>query len=154
MKLRFPIRTFLAHRIFNYPLKISILTKKRVIKVAMVHAGIPRDMSLKKAETLSRLCELELVNNPTKSLKNIFENKKKFYDVNSFSGLVNFFTRVRVINKTGIPDFSFKGKKKNIPSFLNPAARTDFFVLSLLNKVIPHNLLNPNFSKTYFFKHS
>ena len=44
----------------------------------MVHAGIPRDMSLKKAETLSRLCELELVNNPTKSLKNILKIKKIF----------------------------------------------------------------------------
>ena len=33
----------------------------------MVHAGIPGDMSLKKAETLSRLCELELVNNPVRA---------------------------------------------------------------------------------------
>ena len=34
------------------------------------------------------------------------------------SDLINFFTRVRVVNKNGLPNFSFKGRKKNIPSNL------------------------------------
>ena len=92
----------------------KILTKKKAIQVAMVHAGIPRNMSLKKAETFSKLCELKLINDPKKNLKKIFEDKKKFPSIDSISGLVNFFTRVRVVNKNGLPNFSFKGRKKKI----------------------------------------
>ena len=103
---------FLLQQPFIFSKKI--LTKKKVIKVAMVHAGIPRDMTLKNAETLSKLYGLELIKNPKNSLKNIFEDKKNFNSINSFSGLINFFTRVRVINKNGLPNFSFKGRKKNI----------------------------------------
>ena len=88
-KKAFKMANFLLRQPFIFSKKI--LTKERVIKVAMVHAGIPRDMTLKKAETLSRLCELELVNNPKKSLKKIFEDKKNFNDIDSFSGLINFF---------------------------------------------------------------
>tara|TARA_B100000575_G_scaffold271396_1_gene252649 strand:+ start:3881 stop:4702 length:822 start_codon:yes stop_codon:yes gene_type:complete len=107
---------FLLHQPFVFSKKI--LTKKKVIQVAMVHAGIPRNMSLKQAETLSKLCALELINNPKKSLKKIFEDKKNFLDVDSYGSLVNFFTRVRAINKNGLPDFSFKGRKQNIPANL------------------------------------
>ena len=112
----------MANFLLKHPFVFSkkIKTKKKIIQVAMVHAGIPKDMTLKKADTLSKLCELELSKNPKKSLKNIFEGKNNFYDIDSFSNLVNFFTRVRVINKNGIPDFSFKGRKKNIPLNLTP----------------------------------
>ena len=114
--------TKMAQFLLNQPFVFSkkILTKKKVIKVAMVHAGIPRNMTLKKTETLSKLCSLELIKNPTNSLKKIFEDKKNFLAVDTFSGLVNFFTRVRVINKNGLPNFTFKGRKKNIPSNLAP----------------------------------
>ncbi len=114
--------TKMAQFLLNQPFVFSkkILTKKKVIKVAMVHAGIPRNMTLKKTETLSKLCSLELIKNPTNSLKKIFEDKKNFLAVDTFSGLVNFFTRVRVINKNGLPNFTFKGRKKNIPSNLDP----------------------------------
>ena len=110
-------KTELAKFLLQQPFIFSkkILTKKKVIKVAMVHAGIPKDVTLRKAETLSKLCELELIKNPKNSLKKIFEDKKNFFSLNSFSGLVNFFTRVRVVNKNGLPNFSFKGKKNNIP---------------------------------------
>ena len=104
---------FLLQQPFVFSKKI--LTKRKAIQVAMVHAGIPRNMSLKKAETFSKLCELKLINDPKKNLKKIFENKKNFHPIDSFSGLVNFFTRVRVVNKNGLPNFSFKGRKKNIP---------------------------------------
>ena len=112
----------MAKFLLQHPFVFSkkIVTEKKVIQVAMVHAGIPRDMTLKKAETLSKLCELELINNPAKSLKSIFESKNNFHGIDSFSGLVNFFTRVRVINKNGLPNFSFKGRKKNIPLNLAP----------------------------------
>ena len=104
---------FLLQQPFVFSKKI--LTKKKVIQVAMVHAGIPRNMSLKKAETLSKLCGLKLVNDPKKNLKKIFENKRSSYSIDSFIDLINFFTRVRVVNKNGLPNFSFKGRKKNIP---------------------------------------
>jgi bis(5'-nucleosyl)-tetraphosphatase (symmetrical) len=104
---------FLLQQPFVFSKKV--LTKKRVIQVAMVHAGIPRNMSLKRAETLSKLCGLELINDPKKNLKKIFENKRNFTSIESFSSLINFFTRVRVVNKNGLPNFSFKGRKKNIP---------------------------------------
>tara|TARA_B100000614_G_C14545769_1_gene492007 strand:- start:1470 stop:2288 length:819 start_codon:yes stop_codon:yes gene_type:complete len=133
-KKAFKMANFLLRQPFIFSKKI--LTKERVIKVAMVHAGIPRDMTLKKAETLSRLCELELVNNPKKSLKKIFEDKKNFNDIDSFSGLINFFTRVRVINKTGFPDFSFKGKKKNIPSFLDPWFKKENIIMEDLDFLV------------------
>ena len=76
----------LARFLLKQPFVFSkkIMTKKKAIQVAMVHAGIPRDMSLKKAETLSKLYGLQLINNPTKSLN-------------------------------GLPNYSFKGRKKNIP---------------------------------------
>tara|TARA_Y100000768_G_C23924617_1_gene656818 strand:+ start:367 stop:1185 length:819 start_codon:yes stop_codon:yes gene_type:complete len=107
----------LARFLLRQPFVFSkkVLTKKKATQVAMVHAGIPRDMSLKKAETLSKLYGSQLINNPTKSLKKIFEDQKNFLTIDSFSGLVNFFTRVRVINKNGLPNYSFKGRKKNIP---------------------------------------
>ena len=117
-KKKFKMAKFLIQQPFVFSKKI--LTKKKVIKVAMVHAGIPRSMTLKNAETLSMLCSLELIRNPKKSLKKIFDDKKDCLNFNSFSGLVNFFTRVRVICKNGLPDFSFKGRKKNIPSHLAP----------------------------------
>ena len=82
---------FLLQQPFVFSKKI--LTKRKAIQVAMVHAGIPRNMSLKKAETFSKLCELKLINDPKKNLKKIFENKKNFHSINSFSGLVNFFTK-------------------------------------------------------------
>ena len=108
---------FLLQQPFVFSKKI--LTNKKVIQVAMVHAGIPRNMSLKKAETLSMLCGLELINDPKKNLKKIFEDKRNSYSIDSFSDLINFFTRVRVVNKNGLPNFSFKGRKKNIPSNLD-----------------------------------
>ena len=104
---------FLLQQPFVFSKKI--LTKKKVIQVAMVHAGIPRNMSLKKAETLSKLCGLKLKSDPKKNLKKIFENKRSSFSIDSFSDLINFFTRVRVVNKNGLPNFSFKGRKKNIP---------------------------------------
>ena len=104
---------FLLQQPFVFSKKI--LTKRKAIQVAMVHAGIPKNMSLKKAETLSKLYGLELINDPKKNLKKIFEDKRNFTSIESFSSLINFFTRVRVVNKNGLPNFSFKGRKKNIP---------------------------------------
>ena len=113
-----------------------ILTKKKVIKVAMVHAGIPRNMTLKNAETLSKLCGLELIKNPPKSLKKIFEDKKSLDSIDSFSGLINFFTRVRVVNKNGLPNFSFKGRKINIPSNLAPWFRKENKIMEDLDFLV------------------
>lgn len=98
----------------------KIQTKKKVTNVGMVHAGIPRDMTLKKAETISKLNSLKLKNDPKKSLKAIFKNNDKIFNQNSFCGSINFFTRVRVVNKRGLPDFSYKGGIKNITSDLTP----------------------------------
>jgi bis(5'-nucleosyl)-tetraphosphatase (symmetrical) len=71
----------LARFLLKQPFVFSkkIMTKKKAIQVAMVHAGIPRDMSLKKAETLSKLYGLQLINNPTKSLKKFLKIKKISY---------------------------------------------------------------------------
>ncbi len=112
-KKSFKMAKFLLQQPFVFSKKI--LTKKKVIQVAMVHAGIPRNMSLKKAEILSKLSRLELIKDPKKNLKKIFEDKRNLNSIESFSGLINFFTRVRVVNKNGLPNFSFKGRKKNIP---------------------------------------
>ena len=109
---------FLLNQNFVFSKKIQ--TKKKVINVGMVHAGIPRDMSLKKAETLSKLNSLKLKNNPKKNLQAIFKNNGRIFHQNSFLGSINFFTRVRVINKRGLPDFSYKGGIKNIASGLAP----------------------------------
>ena len=40
MKLRFPIKTFLAHRTFNYPLKFSMLIKKSTLELLKRIGGI------------------------------------------------------------------------------------------------------------------
>ena len=110
--------SFLVKQPFVFSKRIQ--TKKRSIKVGMVHAGIPKNMSLKKVETLSKLSSLKLKSNPKKVLKEIFEKDKKKYSIDSISGAINFFTRARVINKNGLPNFSFKGKIKDIPSHLFP----------------------------------
>ena len=65
---------------------------------------------LKHADVFKKLPKL----NEDKNLKKIFEGKRNFNSNDSFSGLINFFTRVRVVNKNGLPNFSFKGRKKNI----------------------------------------
>ena len=125
---------FLIQQPFVFSKKI--LTKEKVIKVAMVHAGIPRDMTLKNAETLSKICELELIKNTKNSLKKIFQDKKDFNSIDSFIGLINFFTRVRVVNKNGLPDFSFKGRKKNIPSNLAPWFRKENKIMEDLDFLV------------------
>ena len=66
---------FLIKQPFVFSKRIQ--TKKRSIKVGMVHAGIPKNMSLKKVETLSKLSSLKLKSNPKKVLKKIFEQDKK-----------------------------------------------------------------------------
>ncbi len=55
---------FLIKQPFVFSKRIQ--TKKKIIKVGMVHAGIPKNMSLKKAETLSKLSSLNLKSNPKK----------------------------------------------------------------------------------------
>jgi bis(5'-nucleosyl)-tetraphosphatase (symmetrical) len=65
---------FLLQQPFVFSKKV--LTKKKVIQVAMVHAGIPRNMSLKRAETLSKLYGLELINDPKKNLKKFLKIKE------------------------------------------------------------------------------
>ena len=66
---------FLIKQPFVFSKRIQ--TKKRSIKVGMVHAGIPKNMSLKKVETLSKLSSLKLKSNPKETLKKIFEQDKK-----------------------------------------------------------------------------
>tara|TARA_B100000035_G_scaffold295481_1_gene286603 strand:- start:2103 stop:2915 length:813 start_codon:yes stop_codon:yes gene_type:complete len=107
---------FLLRQQFIFAKKV--LSNNKIIKVGMVHAGIPKNMSLKKAEILSKLISLKLIDNPNKSLKDIFKIKNE--SKNSLRELVNFFTRVRVIDKKGMPEFSYKGGRKNIPSHLTP----------------------------------
>ena len=109
---------FLIKQPFVFSKRIQ--TKKEIIKVGMVHAGIPKNISLKKAETLSKLSSLKLKSNPKKVLKKIFEKDKKKYSIDSIRDAINFFTRARVINKSGLPNFSFKGKIKDIPPHLFP----------------------------------
>tara|TARA_B100000579_G_C22832918_1_gene857011 strand:- start:1806 stop:2624 length:819 start_codon:yes stop_codon:yes gene_type:complete len=110
--------SFLLKQPFVFSKRIQ--TKKRSIKVGMVHAGIPKNMSLKKAETLSKLSSLKLKGNPKKALKTIFERDKKNYSIDTIRGAISFFTRARVTKKNGLPNFSFKGKIKDIPSHLFP----------------------------------
>ena len=110
--------SFLLKQPFVFSKRIQ--TKKRTIKVGMVHAGIPKNMSLKKAETLSKLSSLKLKGNPKKVLKTIFERDKKNYSIDTIRGAISFFTRARVTKKNGLPNFSFKGKIKDIPSHLFP----------------------------------
>ncbi len=110
--------SFLIKQPFVFSKRIQ--TKKRSIKVGMVHAGIPKNMSLKKAETLSKLSSLKLKGNPKEALKIIFEQDKKNYSIDSISDAIGFFTRARVTKENGMPNFSFKGKIKDIPSDLFP----------------------------------
>ena len=108
---------FLLQQDFVFSKKI--FSDNGILKVGMVHAGIPKMMSLKQAETLSKLNCLKLKKNPQKSLMSIFNKNNANSSLHSFNGSINFFTRARIVDENGFPNFIYKGNKKNIsPNFV------------------------------------
>ena len=96
----------------------GVLIKNKVIKVGMIHAGIPRYVSLKELEIYSKRISQKLVSKPKKTLEKIFKQG----DQNNYNQLniLRFLTTARTIDKNGKPNYSYKGNKKNLPTNLNP----------------------------------
>ena len=79
----------------------------------MVHAGIPPSWSSEYSKKLSNELTLELNKNPKKFLENMYGNFPNKWDKNykkkdRLRFTINSFTRMRVLNKDGSMNFSFK----------------------------------------------
>ena len=107
-----------------------ICKQKLIINIKdsfITHAGIPHMWSPEKA--ISRAQEIENVlqdNNSRKTmLSNLFnyENKKwdeKLAGVDRWISIINYFTRMRYINKNGKLEFKFKSENKNLEKKFKP----------------------------------
>ena len=106
----------------------------------MVHAGIPPSWSSEYSKKLSNEVNIELNKNPKKFLENMYGNFPNKWDKNykredRLRFTINSLTRMRVLNKDGSMNFSFKKNLNELPPnlvpwYLYPAEERKEFVLS------------------------
>jgi bis(5'-nucleosyl)-tetraphosphatase (symmetrical) len=84
----------------------------------MVHAGFPKSATKKSLTEVNGKIKKTLKNNPKKTLKMIFDHKRKapklLKDKKSLKDWVDWLTRVRAVDENEVMDLRFKGKKSEL----------------------------------------
>ena len=110
----------------NYLLEQPLIFVKKIKteiglkKVAMIHAGIPSNLSIKKCLNLNNKFQKFIMKNPKKNLNKLFSKCPKKYEESLTSAekkifFANALTRLRIGKKNGEIDFSFKGGIESVP---------------------------------------
>ena len=91
----------------------------------MVHAGILPEWSTTNAIDLSKQVTCALNKNPNQFFKKMYGDEPRVWSPNLdeddlLRSTINVMTRMRVIEKSGAINFSYKGKLNNLPSNLIP----------------------------------
>ena len=106
----------LAKWLTKQPLVREIKIGRR--EFIMVHAGFPKSATKKLLTEVNRKIKKALKNNPKKTLKMIFDHKRKapklLKDKKSLKDWVDWLTRVRAVDENEVMDLRFKGKKSEL----------------------------------------
>ena len=91
----------------------------------MVHAGILPEWSTTNSIDLSKQVMCALNKNPNQFFKKMYGDEPRVWSPNLdeddlLRSTINVMTRMRVIEKSGAINFSYKGKLNNLPSNLIP----------------------------------
>ena len=107
---------YLAKWLIKQPLVREIKIGKR--EFIMVHAGFPKSATKKSLTEVNGKIKKALKNNPKKTLKMIFDHKRKapklLKDKKSLKDWVDWLTRVRAVDENEVMDLRFKGKKSEL----------------------------------------